>query len=208
MTDSSTLAPTLVLASTSPFRRAVLEKLGHPFATFKPQVDETPLPGEDADALVARLAEAKARAALGRFENALVIGGDQVAVIDDHILGKPHTHERATAQLAAASAKVVRFRTGLCLLNTATGRADTEIAPFNVHFRRLTPEEIEAYLRREQPYDCAGSFKSEGLGITLFERLEGDDPNTLIGLPLIRLTAMLRRAGFDVLRRLDRYPPL
>ena len=190
---------TLILASTSPFRRAILEKLGYPFETFKPEVDESPLPGENAQALVARLAEAKARAALGHFDNALIISGDQVAVIDDQILSKPHTHERAVEQLHACSGNVVRFHTGLCLLNTATGRTQTEVVPFNVHFRALTLQEIDAYLRREKPYNSAGSFKSEGLGITLFERLEGDDPNTLIGLPLIRLTAMLRREGLDVL---------
>ena len=193
---------TLILASTSPFRRAILEKLGYPFETFKPEVDESPLPGENAQALVERLSEAKARTALGRFDNALIIGGDQVAAINGQILGKPHTHERATAQLRACSGKTVRFHTGLCLLNTATGRTQTEVIPFDVHFRALTPEEIEAYLRRERPYNSAGSFKSEGLGITLFERLQGDDPNTLIGLPLIRLTAMLRREGVNVLNNI------
>ena len=156
-------------------------------------------PGEDADALVARLSRAKAHAAVGRFENALVIGGDQVAVINGRILGKPHTHAKAVEQLRASSGNVVRFRTGLCLLNTATGRAQTEVVPFNVHFRKLAETEIEAYLKRERPYNSAGSFKSEGLGITLFDRLEGQDPNTLIGLPLIRLTTMLRREGLNVL---------
>ncbi|MGB0722824.1 MAG: Maf family protein [Gammaproteobacteria bacterium] len=190
---------TLVLASTSPFRRSILEKLGYPFETFAPAVDESRRADEDADALVARLAEAKARAATAQFDNALVIGSDQVAVIDGRILGKPHDHERALGQLRAASGKRVTFKTGLCVFNTATDQAETIVAPFDVQFRVLSDAEIDAYLRREEPYNAAGSFKSEALGITLFEGLYGDDPNTLIGLPLIQLNRMLREQGLNVL---------
>ncbi|MGB0713714.1 MAG: Maf family protein [Gammaproteobacteria bacterium] len=190
---------TLVLASTSPFRRSILEKLGYPFETFAPEVDESRHADEDADTLVARLAEAKARAATGHFHDALVIGSDQVAVIDGRILGKPHEHERAMEQLRAASGRRVTFKTGLCLFNTATDQAETIVAPFDVQFRVLSDAEIDAYLRREEPYNAAGSFKSEALGITLFEGLYGDDPNTLIGLPLIQLNRMLRAQGLNVL---------
>jgi len=191
--------PRLVLASTSPYRKALLERLQLAFETARPEVDETRLADESAEALVARLAEAKARAVAQGMDDALVIGSDQVAVLDGHILGKPGGHEQAVAQLERASGKTVRFLTGLCLVNAATGEAQLEVVPFEVEFRTLTAEQIEHYLRREQPYNCAGSFKSEGLGIALFERLHGDDPNTLIGLPLIRLTRMLEREGLAVL---------
>jgi len=191
--------PRLVLASTSPYRKALLERLQLAFETARPEVDETRLADESAEALVARLAEAKARAVAQGRDDALVIGSDQVAVLDGDILGKPGGHEQAVAQLMRASGKAVRFLTGLCLVNAATGKAQLEVVPFEVTFRTLTPEQIEHYLRREQPYNCAGSFKSEGLGIALFERLQGDDPNTLIGLPLIRLTRMLEREGLAVL---------
>lgn len=189
----------LVLASTSPFRRELLGKLGLEFSTAAPDVDETPQPGESARALVKRLAEAKARAVATEHPDALIIGSDQVAVLEEQILGKPGGHARATQQLAAASGKAVTFLTGLCLFNSAANRAQTIVEPFNVRFRDLTKMQIENYLRREQPYNCAGSFKSEGLGIALFHRLEGDDPNALIGLPLIRLTEMLQAEGVDVL---------
>jgi len=189
----------LVLASTSPFRRAVLEKLGVPFDVVSPEVDETPLPGETPEALVERLAIAKAQAVADQREAGLVIGSDQVAVIDGEILGKPGSHERAVAQLRRASGKRVTFLTGLALVNAGSGRVQSEVAPFHVHFRDLTESLIENYLKREQPYNCAGSFKSEALGIVLFERLEGDDPNTLIGLPLIRLVRMLEAEGVSVL---------
>jgi septum formation protein len=191
--------PSLVLASTSPFRRELLAKLGLPFSTAAPDVDESPRAGETAEQLVLRLAEAKARAVAERFADALIIGSDQVAGLGGAILGKPGDRERAVAQLSAASGRTVVFRTGLCLLNAATGRAQTRCEPFKVHFRPLTQAQIEAYVDREQPFGCAGSFKSEGLGITLFERLEGDDPNALIGLPLIRLVAMLSAEGVEVL---------
>ncbi|GAA5189330.1 nucleoside triphosphate pyrophosphatase [Ferrimonas gelatinilytica] len=189
----------LILGSTSPFRREILNKLGLPFQCDKPLVDETPLPDEAPQALVARLAEAKARAVAERHQHALVIGSDQVAVIDDQILGKPGDHETAVAQLSAAAGKAVTFYTGLCLLDSDSGSADTTVEPFVVHFKALTPEQIQGYLKAEQPYNCAGSFKSEGLGIMLFNRLEGRDPNTLIGMPLITLGEMLARQGVDVL---------
>jgi len=189
----------LVLASTSPFRRAVLEKLGLPFEVVSPAVDETPRPGESPAALVERLAIAKAQAVARERDTDLVIGSDQMAVIDDMILGKPGTHERAVEQLRHASGRRVTFLTGLALVDAAGGETQSEVVPFHVHFRELSDSMIENYLRREQPYDCAGSFKSEALGIVLFERLEGEDPNTLIGLPLIRLVRMLEKAGMPVL---------
>ena len=189
----------LILASTSPFRRAVLEKLGIPFETASPEVDETPLPGESPAALVERLAITKAQAVASKRDRGLVIGSDQIAVIDGEILGKPGSHEQAVEQLRRASGRRVTFLTGLALINAATGQVQSEVVPFHVVFRELTDSLIENYLRREQPYNCAGSFKSEALGIVLFERLEGEDPNTLIGLPLIRLVRMLEAEGFAVL---------
>jgi len=189
----------LVLASTSPFRKALLERLGQPFLTASPETNETRRPGEAPAALVERLSEDKARAVASRFPNALIIGSDQVAVLGDEILGKPGTHEKAMDQLTAASGNEVLFLTGLCLLNAASGQAQVEVVPFTVKFRSLTTSQIENYLRREQPYNCAGSFKSEGLGIALFEAMKGEDPNALIGLPLIRLIAMLNDEGMDVL---------
>ncbi|MCF6209780.1 MAG: Maf-like protein [Gammaproteobacteria bacterium] len=191
----------LVLASTSPFRKALLERLGQLFSTASPKTDETRRPGETADALVKRLSEDKARAVANQFPNALIIGSDQVAVLGDEILGKPGTHERAAEQLTAASGNEVLFLTGLCLLNTATGRTQVEVVPFTVKFRSLTTRQIDNYLRREQPYNCAGSFKSEGLGIALFETMKGEDPNALVGLPLIRLITLLSNEGVDVLGR-------
>ncbi|MBK1633742.1 septum formation inhibitor Maf [Thiohalocapsa halophila] len=195
--------PRLVLASTSPFRRELLARLGLPFDIAAPDVDEAQRPGEGAKGLVLRLAESKARAVADQFPDALVIGSDQVAGLADEpdgaILGKPGTRERAIEQLTRASGRTVVFRTGLCLLRTADARVQTACELFKVHFRTLTKAQIEAYIDREQPLGCAGSFKSEGLGITLFERLEGDDPNALIGLPLIRLVDMLAAAGVEVL---------
>lgn len=189
----------LILASTSPFRRELLARLGLPFSIQAPDIDESHRPGEDAPALVARLAELKAWAIAGHEPAALIVGSDQAAVLDGEIIGKPGDHERAVAQLRRASGRTVTFYTGLCLLDSASGQRQTVVDVFRVVFRRLTPEMIERYLRREQPYQCAGSFKSEGLGIALFERLEGDDPTSLIGLPLIRLTRMLEAAGVAVL---------
>lgn len=191
--------PPIVLASTSPFRRELLARLGLPFHVASPEVDEARLPTEGPEALVTRLAEAKARAVGAQHPGALVIGSDQVACIDGAILGKPGDRERAIGQLAQAAGRVVVFYTGLCLLDTRTGQAEVICEPFRVYFRALTPRQIAGYVDRERPFHCAGSFKSEALGIALFNRLEGDDPNALIGLPLIRLTAMLGRAGVDVL---------
>lgn len=189
----------IVLASTSPYRKALLEKLQVTFSTAAPQVDESPLPDESPEQLVARLAEAKAKVVADQFSNALIIGSDQVAVVDGKILGKPGTRENAFAQLKRAAGKRVIFLTGLCVYNTLSRRSQVEVVPFSVIFRQLTDTQIMHYLDREQPYNCAGSFKSEGLGIALFERLEGDDPNTLIGLPLIRLVRMLESEGFPIL---------
>ncbi len=189
----------LILASTSPFRRELLMRLGLPFVVEAPKVDETRLPGEEAPELVGRLAEQKARAVARVAPAALIIGSDQVAVLDGDIIGKPGDHPRAVAQLQRASGRTVIFYTGLCLLDSASGQCQAAVEEFRVVFRPLTATMIEAYLQREQPYQCAGSFKSEGLGIALFERLEGDDPTSLIGLPLIRLTRMLEAAGAAVL---------
>lgn len=185
----------LVLASTSPYRRELLGRLGLPFASTRPDTDETALPGETPEALVARLAELKARSVATRHPDALVIGSDQVAVLDGEVIGKPGTAERARAQLARASGRSVRFLTGLCLLDATSDDAQVLVEPFTVHFRRLDAARIARYVDAEQPYDCAGSFKSEGLGITLFARLEGDDPNSLVGLPLIRLVDLLAERG-------------
>lgn len=191
--------PTLVLASTSPFRRALLERLGLPFETAAPSVDEAARPGETPGMLVTRLARAKAEAVRDRFPTSLIIGSDQVAFRDGQILGKPGTRAKAIEQLEQASGRSVSFYTGLCLLNAMTGKAQTVCEPYRVHFRRLTAAQIETYVERERPFGCAGSFKAEGLGIALFERLSGDDPNALIGLPLIRLVDMLLAEGVDAL---------
>ncbi|EBU0337777.1 septum formation inhibitor Maf [Salmonella enterica subsp. enterica serovar Enteritidis] len=191
--------PRLILASTSPWRRALLEKLTIPFECATPDVDETPMPGEAPRQLVLRLAQAKAQSLAARFPNHLIIGSDQICVLDSEITGKPLTEEKARQQLAKASGNIVTFYTGLALYNSASGHLQTEVEPFDVHFRHLSEAEIDDYVRKEHPLHCAGSFKSEGLGIALFERLEGRDPNTLIGLPLIALCQMLRREGFNPL---------
>ena len=189
----------LVLASTSRYRRELLQRLGVPFEVCAPQVDETPWAGESAHTLVSRLAQAKAAAVAALHPQGLIIGSDQVALLNGKILGKPGNYERALEQLWAASGQTVQFLTGLCVLDAFSERVQVDVVPFKVHFRQLTKTQIERYLQREQPYDCAGSFKSEGLGIALFERLEGDDPAALIGLPLIRLIRMLEHAGMAVL---------
>lgn len=190
---------TLVLASSSPFRRELLARLQIPFEVAPPELDETPLPGETPQALVRRLAIAKAQAVAPAHPDALIIGSDQVAVYDGAIVGKPHGHEKAVQQLRSASGRKVVLYTGLALLNARTGRVQCEVIPFGVQFRALTDAQIESYLRKEQPYACAGSVRSEGLGIALLERFEGDDPNTLIGLPLIRLVRMLENEGVSVI---------
>ncbi len=190
--------PHLILGSTSPFRCNLLKKLGVSFTIAAPDIDESDLPGESPAELVSRLAFEKAGAVGKHHQNALVIGSDQVACINQQILGKPGNRENAIAQLLAASGKRVTFYTGLCLLNTSTGQKQVACEIFHVHFRNLQQDQIERYLDQEEPYDCAGSFKSEGLGIALFERLEGDDPNTLVGLPLIRLVSMLHKEGIQI----------
>ncbi|WP_318377639.1 nucleoside triphosphate pyrophosphatase [Enterobacter sp.] len=189
----------LVLASTSPYRRALLEKIGVPFECAAPGVDETPKAGETPRQLVLRLAQAKAQSLAERYPAHLIIGSDQVCVLDGEITGKPLTEENAYRQLMKARGSIVTFYTGLALYNSATGHLQTECEPFDVHFRHLSEQEIGDYLRKERPLNCAGSFKSEGLGITLFERLEGRDPNTLVGLPLIALCQMLRRENSNPL---------
>lgn len=189
----------IVLASTSPYRKALLEKLHLEFTTAKPETDETPLVGESAIELVERLAIAKAQAIASKTPGALVIGSDQVCMNGSQILGKPGNHENALAQLKAASGKKVTFYTGLALINSDTGEISSLVEPYTVHFRVLTESMIENYIRLEQPLDCAGSFKSEGLGISLFSRLEGRDPNSLIGLPLISLIEMLAEQGVNVI---------
>ena len=191
--------PTLVLASSSPFRRQILDKLNLDYECHSPNIDESPLNNEQANQLVERLAIAKAQAVAETYPDALIIGSDQVAVINGNIVGKPHTHEKAVQQLKSASGNAVTFYTGLALHNSTTGNTQSEVVPFSVHFRELNDTMIENYLQAEQPYNCAGSFKSEGMGIALFEKLEGDDPNTLIGMPLIRLIRMLENENFPVL---------
>ncbi len=188
----------IVLASTSPYRQELLARLGLPFTVDNPQTDETPLPSEKPEALALRLSEAKARAVAQRHPGALIIGSDQVATVDGEIYGKPGDHARAVAQLRALSGKTVNFFTGLCLLDTRTDTADVRGIATLVTFRPLDDGEIERYLAREPAYNCAGSAKSEGLGISLLSRLHGDDPNALVGLPLIALCDQLRRAGIAV----------
>ncbi|MEL7695461.1 MULTISPECIES: Maf family protein [Pantoea] len=193
------MTTSILLASTSPFRQALLQKLGLPFITAAPEVDEAPLPGETASALVTRLAIAKAQALAQAFPDHWIIGSDQVCVLDGVITGKPHSVENARAQLRAASGNRITFYTGLALYHPASQQLMQCCEPFVVHFREITDAEIAAYIEKEQPLHCAGSFKSEGLGICLFERLEGRDPNTLVGLPLIALNGMLRQAGINPL---------
>ena len=195
MSDNASRELTLVLGSSSPFRRELLDRLGLAFECHSPDIDESSRPGETPRDLVARLSQAKARAVAATWPQALIIGSDQVAVIDDAILGKPGSHERAGEQLARLSGRKVTFLTGLCLYNSESDRVQLDVVPYCVEFRDLTPAQIERYLQREQPYNCAGSFRSEALGVTLFRRMQGDDPNALIGLPLIRLVDMLAEEG-------------
>lgn len=188
----------LVLASSSPYRRELLARLRQPFTWSAPAIDETPRPRESAEALVRRLAEAKARALADLRPNHLIIGSDQVAVLGEQILGKPQGFARAKGQLLAASGTSVTFLTGLALLNSASGHCQVDTIPFTVHFRELNEEQITRYLEAEQPYDCAGSFKAEGLGVSLFRATEGEDATSLIGLPLIRLVSMLSEEGLPI----------
>lgn len=189
----------LVLASTSRYRHALLHRLRIPFDVAAPEVDERELPGEAPAATACRLADAKARAVAARYEDALVIGSDQVADANGIAISKPGDHESAVAQLNALSGRTIVFHTAVALVDAATGRGQRRLVDVRSTFRTLSPAAIEHYLRREAPYDCAGAVKSEALGIALFERIESDDPTALIGLPLIALTDMLRAEGLDVL---------
>ncbi len=188
----------LVLGSTSPYRRELLARLGLAFTSDAPRVDETPHPGETPVALARRLALAKAREVAARHPQAIVIGSDQVADLAGQPLGKPGTHERAMAQLRAMSGRTVIFQTALAVACVDSGFEQSDLAAVEVHFRHLNDEEIERYLRAEQPYDCAGSAKSEGLGIALLDAIHSDDPTALVGLPLIRTARLLRAAGLHL----------
>ena len=187
----------LLLASSSVYRRDLLARLRLPFSCSSPDIDESRSPGETAVELVKRLSLEKARALAASHPNHLIIGSDQVAVLDGQIIGKPHTYDKAHQQLTRASGASVSFLTGLTLLNSQTGHQQTDCIPFTVHMRTLSPEQIRRYLLAEEPYDCAGSFKAEGLGVSLFQRTEGDDATSLVGLPLIRLVDMLLTEGVD-----------
>jgi len=189
----------LVLASSSPFRRRLLGQLSVEFRTLNPEIDESPLPGEEPQMLVRRLAIAKARAVVSRAPTALIIGSDQIAIHRGAIVGKPRDHADAVAQLLSSSGKTITFFTSVALLNSANGNLQTEVVPFSVRFRPLTKGEIERYLEREKPYGCCGSLRADGLGIALLDQLEGKDPTALIGLPLTVLAQMLEKEGFRVL---------
>ena len=188
----------LLLASSSIYRRELLARLQLPFICSSPDIDESHQSGESAIDLVKRLAEAKARALADGHPAHLIIGSDQVAALDGRIIGKPHTFDKAREQLLAASGNRVTFLTGLALLNSQTGTCQIDCIPFTVHMRPLDPARIERYLNAEQPYDCAGSFKAEGLGVSLFQSTEGPDATSLVGLPLIRLVDMLLAEGVQV----------
>jgi septum formation protein len=189
----------LVLASTSRYRRELLSRLGLEFETFAPDIDETPMRDEAPAVTASRLAQAKARSAIARFPNALVLGSDQVAEVDGFRLDKPGNPQRAREQLLRASGRDVVFHTAVALLNTGTDDMQTALVPTRVRFRQLSLREIDVYLQREQPFDCAGSAKSEGLGVALLESINGTDPTALIGLPLIQVVSMLNAAGLPVL---------
>ncbi|WP_018078550.1 Maf family nucleotide pyrophosphatase [Thiobacillus denitrificans] len=190
---------TLVLASTSRYRRELLSRLGVPFEILSPDIDETPLPGETPSATALRLSVWKAQAAAASYPDALIIGSDQVLMLDGEQLGKPGNFDNAFAQLQKMQGKAMVFHTALTLLNSRTGHAQTRDVPTVVHIRPLTDAQIASYLKKEQPYDCAGSAKSESLGIALMQRMDSPDPTALIGLPLMTLTGMLANEGMDVL---------
>lgn len=189
----------LVLGSTSPFRKALLERLHIDFECDSPDIDETPHENEPVEDMVVRLAIEKAQAISSRHPDSLIIGSDQSAVLNGEKLSKPGNFDNAFKQLTRASGQKITFQTGLCLLNTKTGNIQSSCVPYTVFFKELTPTMIENYLHKEEPYNCAGSFKSEALGIALFERFEGSDPNALIGLPLIELVNFLGNEGFSIL---------
>jgi len=189
----------LILGSSSPFRKELLAKLCLEFITSSPDINETRLENEQPHALVQRLAEQKAIKIAQSYPDALIIGSDQVAVLNDQVLGKPGNYDNAMKQLMAASGNKVEFLTGLALFNSKSGHMQSLVEPFKVSFKTLSESQIDFYLQQEQPYQCAGSFKSEGFGISLFSKLEGNDPNSLIGLPLIRLIRLLEIEGIDIL---------
>jgi septum formation protein len=188
----------LVLASTSRFRRQLLARLGLEFRAVAPHTDESQRPGESPERLCLRLAEEKGRSVASAYPNALIIGSDQVAVLSGQVMGKPISHAAAVDQLRQASGRTMTFWTGLCLLNSGADRIQREVIPYRVLFRSLTSEQIERYLERDQPYQCAGAIRSEALGIALIERMEGADPTALVGLPLIALVTMLQREGVSI----------
>lgn len=188
-----------ILASSSPFRKALLERLNLPFECQSPEIDESHHEGESASAYVCRLAEQKARAVSNKFPDAVVIGSDQCALLDEQILGKPGNHDNALRQLKAAQGKSVIFHTGLCVMQASSGFLEVDDVLFNVTFRHLSDQQLNHYLEIEQPYQCAGSFKSEGYGVALFDKMHGDDPTALIGLPLIRLVRILENLGISVI---------
>lgn len=189
----------LILGSTSPYRRELMQRLHTPFETAAPDIDETRHEGESARDMVLRLSLEKAQAVAAQHPDALIIGSDQCAVLHEQVIGKPGSHENAVKQLQDSSGQTVAFLTGLCLYDSRDGSYQLDFVPFQVDFRELTDAEIDRYLRKDQPYNCAGSFRSESLGITLFKRMYGDDPTALMGLPLIRLSQMLQHAGVDLL---------
>jgi len=189
----------LLLASASRYRQQLLGRLGLPFTVDAPRLDERPVEDETPATMALRLACAKARTIAARHAQGLVIGSDQVAELDGRILRKPGGRAANVRQLRDVAGQRVAFHTALCLINAASGGEQAAVVPFSVYFRHLSVAEIEAYVERERAYDCAGGFRAEGLGVALFERLEGDDPTALIGLPLIRLLSMLRAEGLDVL---------
>ncbi|ROZ72764.1 Maf family nucleotide pyrophosphatase [Ramlibacter sp. WS9] len=201
MPESTPLHPTrpLVLGSTSRYRRELLQRLQLPFEVAAPDVDETPQSGESPAELARRLALAKAHAVAAKFPDAVVIGSDQVADLDGEPIGKPGTHDKATAQLRRMRGRIVIFQTALAVVCRATGFEQLDLAPVRVKFRDLSDAEIESYLQAEQPYDCAGSARSEGLGIALLDAIDSDDPTALVGLPLIRTCRMIRAAGVKVI---------
>ena len=189
----------LILASSSEYRRQLLQKLLIPFNSISPNVDESALAGEKPQETALRLAQQKAKKIGNEYPHALVIGCDQVATLDGEQLGKPLNHNNATAQLQKMRGREVLFYSALCLYNAATGNMQAEVVPYLVKFRQLSDDQIESYLTKEQPYHCAGSAKSEGLGIALIERMLGEDPNALIGLPLIKLVTMLKNEGIEII---------
>jgi MAF protein len=189
----------IVLGSTSPFRKALLERLQINFVCDSPNIDETPLSNETVEEMVVRLAVAKASVLADKHKNSLIIGSAQSAILNDKVLSKPGNFDNAFTQLTQASGQKITFQTGLCLLNTETGDIQSACIPYTVVFKTLPSEMITNYLHKEKPYNCAGSFKSEALGIALFERFEGDDPNALIGLPLIELVNFLNNEGISIL---------